>query len=172
MKDQIKPDPIGTFNNKITILGRDIHYIAKNTDSDNKTICFEFSVLCQGPRSHFDYVELAKRFNTILVLNVPPLSGQAYERIKARGTEDNGSNINISAGTTGEREVVLAPMDDAVRRFIALVDECYDCNLNLLITAYVPQSQLYNDGTLMFEFERTKSRLIEMASMEYLDNRN
>lgn len=156
-------------DNKIRILGRDIDYIARNSDKEQRTICFEFSALCEGPRSHFDYLELAKQFNTILLFNVPPMGGRAYERIKARGTEDNGSNINVSAATTGEREVILAPMDDAVRRFIALIDECYDCKLNLIISAYVPHSQLYNDGTLMFEFERAKSRLTEMASQEYLD---
>ena len=154
----------------INILGRQINYMAKNTQTDKPVICFDFSQLCQGARSHFDYIELAKQFSTLLLFNVPPMSGQTYERIKARGTEDNGSNINVSAGTTGEREIMLAPMDDAARRFIALIDECYDCNLNVFITAYVPQEQLYNSGSLMFEFERTKSRLREMASVEYRDN--
>lgn len=153
--------------NTVSILGRHINYIAKN---DN-VICFEFSDLCQGPRSHFDYIELAKSFNTILLFNVPPMSGKAYEMIKARGTEDNGSNINDAAVDTGKREVLLAPMDDGARRFIALVDECYDCNINLFITAYVAQNQLYYSGSLMFEFERTKSRLIEMSSVEYLENK-
>lgn len=153
----------------VSILARDIKCIALNEKLDKQTICFEFSELCQGPRSHLDYVELAKTFKTILIFNVPPMSGHAYERIKARGTEDNGSNINISASTTGEREIVLAPMDDAVRRFIALIDECYDCQINLVLTAYVAQDELYNSGSLMFEFERTKSRLFEMASQEYLD---
>ncbi|XQW83911.1 cell division protein ZapE [Thalassotalea piscium] len=170
VKSQIKVhNATNRLNNTITILGREISYIAMHTENNNKTICFEFSDLCEGPRSHFDYVEIAKQFKNILLFHVPPMSGQAYERIKARGTEDNGSNINVSAGETGEREVILAPMDDAARRFIALVDECYDCHLNLVITAYVPQAQLYNSGTLMFEFERTKSRLVEMASKEYLD---
>ncbi|GHE77637.1 cell division protein ZapE [Thalassotalea profundi] len=153
----------------IKLLGREIDIVAQNFEKENHAICFEFSALCEGPRSHFDYVELAKQFSTILLFNVPPMSGQAYERIKARGTEDNGSNINVSSGITGEREVVLAPMDDAVRRFIALVDECYDRNINLVITAYVPLHELYKSGSLMFEFERTKSRLTEMASQEYLD---
>ncbi len=151
----------------INILGREMTYIAKNIEIENHVICFDFTELCEGPRSHFDYIELAKQFTTILLFNVPPMSGQSYERIKARGTEDNGSNINVSAGLTGEREVMLAPMDDAARRFIALVDECYDCTIDLFITAYVPQSELYNSGSLMFEFERTKSRLVEMASLEY-----
>jgi cell division protein ZapE len=158
-----KPD------NRILILGRLINVIAQNSEQRNRVVCFEFSALCQGARSHFDYIELAKQFTTILLFNVPPMSGQTYERIKARGTEDNGSNINVSAGETGEREVLLAPMDDEARRFIALVDEFYDCNVNLFITAYTPLSELYDNGSLMFEFERTKSRLIEMASVEYRD---
>jgi cell division protein ZapE len=166
--DQTNQKSKSKIDLKINILGRPITFIAKNTEHASCVICFEFAELCQGPRSHFDYVEIAKQFNTILLFNVPPMSGQAYERIKARGTEDNGSNINVSAGETGEREVVLAPMDDAARRFIALVDECYDCHINLVITAFVPQNELYNSGTLMFEFERTKSRLVEMASLEYL----
>ena len=179
-------------NKVIKILGRDINYLAKSNETDVRegesqkepAICFEFNELCQGARSHLDYVEIAKQFKTILLFNVPPMSGQSYERIKARGTEDNGTDNkragygssgqnklhNVSASITGEREVVLAPMDDAVRRFIALVDECYDAKLNLVITAYVPQEQLYNSGTLMFEFERTKSRLVEMASLEYLSS--
>ncbi|MEW6991009.1 cell division protein ZapE [Colwelliaceae bacterium 6441] len=158
---------MNALGQKISILGREIPYIAKHIEEETRMICFDFSALCQGPRSHFDYIELAKRFNIILLFNVPPLSGQAYERIKARGTEDNGSNINVSAGQTGEREVILAPMDDAVRRFIALVDECYDSQVSLLLTAFIPQDKLYESGALMFEFERTKSRLIEMASKEY-----
>jgi cell division protein ZapE len=164
-------DPLNTTDNQITVLGRQINYVAITKPEDDEAkvhaICFEFGELCQGARSHFDYVEIAKQFSTIILFNVPPMSGQSYERIKARGTEDNGSNINVSSATTGEREVVLAPMDDAARRFIALVDECYDGNVNLVISAYVPQSELYNSGTLMFEFERTKSRLVEMASKEY-----
>lgn len=154
---------------KISILGRDISCIAKTTDAPNSAICFDFEALCIGPRSHFDYVEIAKKFDNILLFNVPSLSGQGYERIKARGTEDIGTNVTASTTHTGEREVILAPMDDAVRRFIALVDECYDSHVNLVITANVPQDQLYTNGTLMFEFERTKSRLVEMASKEFLD---
>ncbi|MDO6566422.1 cell division protein ZapE [Alteromonas sp. 1_MG-2023] len=156
----------------ITVLGRHINVIAQSETSQsglsNSAVCFDFSALCEGPRSHFDYVELAKLYKTILVFNVPPMSGQAYERIKARGTEDNGSNINIASAETGEREVVLAPMDDALRRFIALVDECYDSRTSLIMTAYVPQEEIYTSGSLMFEFERTKSRLVEMASLEFI----
>lgn len=152
---------------QITILNRTISFIAQSQLDTKKTIAFNFSDLCLGPRSHFDYVELATMFETILVFNVPILSGHARETIKARGTEDNGSNINIATGETGQRQVILSPMDDGARRFISLVDECYDRKVKLVITADVPQEQLYTSGSLMFEFERTKSRLTEMASVEY-----
>jgi cell division protein ZapE len=38
----------------------------------------------------------------------------------------------------------------------------------LVITSYVPQDEIYTSGSLMFEFERTKSRLVEMASSEFM----
>jgi len=142
-----------------TILGRKLTCIARN----KKTICFEFSALCEGPRSHLDYIELASRYQTILLFDIPPLSGQSFERIKARGTEDG----SIGSGLVGEREVVLANMDDATRRFIALVDELYDQKIVLFLSSSTPLEALYTDGSLTFEFQRTRSRLIEMASTEY-----
>lgn len=57
---------------------------------------------------------------------------------------------------------------DAARRFITLVDEFYDRNVKLLISAEVPIPELYSGSKLTFEFERTASRLTEMQSREYL----
>ena len=58
--------------------------------------------------------------------------------------------------------------DDAARRFIAMVDEFYERNVNLIISAAVPMEQLYAQGRLEFEFKRCLSRLTEMQSNEYL----
>jgi len=58
--------------------------------------------------------------------------------------------------------------DDAARRFIALVDEFYERNVTLIISAAAPITELYTDGTLNFEFRRCISRLQEMQSHEYL----
>jgi cell division protein ZapE len=57
---------------------------------------------------------------------------------------------------------------NATRRFITLVDEFYDRNVKLLMSAEVPPSELYIGTRLAFEFERTASRLTEMQSHEYL----
>jgi cell division protein ZapE len=43
-------------------------------------VWFDFGVLCGGPRSQNDYLELAARFHTVLLSNVPQMSaGQAAE---------------------------------------------------------------------------------------------
>ena len=58
--------------------------------------------------------------------------------------------------------------DDMARRFINMVDEFYDRQVKLLMTAEAPIEELYQDGRLGFEFQRTVSRLQEMQSEEYL----
>lgn len=58
--------------------------------------------------------------------------------------------------------------DDQARRFISLVDEFYDRNVKLVISAAVDVDELYTGNRLAAEFERTKSRLHEMQSHDYL----
>lgn len=58
--------------------------------------------------------------------------------------------------------------DDMARRFVNLVDEFYDRNVKLIISAEVELKDLYTRGKLEFEFQRTLSRLLEMQSHEYL----
>lgn len=61
-----------------------------------------------------------------------------------------------------------ASNDDQARRFVNLVDEFYDRNVKLVISAAKPLEQLYDQGKLQFEFQRTVSRLLEMQSLAYL----
>ena len=58
--------------------------------------------------------------------------------------------------------------EDPARRFIALVDEFYDRRVKLIVSAHVTLDALYQGERLSFEFERCKSRLVEMQSQEYL----
>jgi cell division protein ZapE len=58
--------------------------------------------------------------------------------------------------------------EDAARRFVTLIDEFYDRNVKLLMSAAVPVEALYQGRRLVFEFERTASRLTEMQSHDYL----
>ena len=57
---------------------------------------------------------------------------------------------------------------DSARRFIIMIDEFYDRNVKLLITADQPIDQLYTGKRLFNEFQRTRSRLTEMQSHDYL----
>jgi hypothetical protein len=49
-----------------------------------------------------------------------------------------------------------------------VVDELYDRNVNLIVSAAAPATELYRGDRVAFQFERTASRLIEMQSEEYL----
>ncbi len=64
--------------------------------------------------------------------------------------------------------VMGAAGDDRARRFINLVDEFYDRGVKLILSAQVPLEELYVGTRLAFEFQRTRSRLLEMQSHEYL----
>ncbi len=63
----------------------------------------------------------------------------------------------------------MGPQDsDKVLRFIQFVDELYDRNVNLILSAAGSPSELYPKGRQAAAFERTRSRLEEMQSREYL----
>lgn len=58
--------------------------------------------------------------------------------------------------------------EDAAQRFVLLVDELYDRNVNLILSAAAAATGLYGGRRLVHEFQRTESRLIEMQSEDYL----
>ncbi|MEH6603917.1 MAG: cell division protein ZapE, partial [Halomonas aquamarina] len=98
-------------------------------------VWFDFDIVCNIPRSQYDYIELAREFHAVLVGGVVQM---------------------------GRKN------DDQARRFINMVDEFYDRNVKLVLSAEVDIGSLYADGRLSFEFQRTQSRLLEMQSHEYL----
>jgi cell division protein ZapE len=58
--------------------------------------------------------------------------------------------------------------EDAALRFVHLVDELYDRNVNLILSAAAAVPGLYQGQRHQHAFERTASRLIEMQSEDYL----
>ena len=115
----------------LSIRGRDIEAISRA----GSLAWFSFQTLCCGPRAAADYIDLAKRFSTLMISGVPQL--------------DDATN-------------------DPTRRFIHLVDECYDRSVKLIVSAATPPDKLYVGQRLQAPFERTASRLIEMQSHDYL----
>ena len=59
-------------------------------------------------------------------------------------------------------------MDEAVRRFIHLIDALYDHGVKLIVTAAAVPDQLYTGQRLRQAFQRTASRLTEMSGTAYL----
>jgi cell division protein ZapE len=64
--------------------------------------------------------------------------------------------------------VLLPAKDSAAKRFMHLVDALYDHRVKLIATAEESPEKLYQGNLLSGMFERTVSRLIEMASHDYL----
>lgn len=124
---------------------------------------FDFATLCEGPYTALEFIELAQRFKAIFVSGVPCLSGAPQACPIARGTEDAAQKV-----AAGDRILPsLAPHDNAVRRFIALIDECYEQRVPVLINADVALDALYTQGYLQQAFARTHSRLKEMQWARY-----
>lgn len=64
--------------------------------------------------------------------------------------------------------LIGADQDNSIRYLINLVDILYDKKIRLFISAAAPVTDIYKDGKMLFEFRRTRSRLLEMQSEEYL----
>jgi len=123
----------------------------------NGVLWCTYSQLCEGYRSAQDYMALCANYQHVLLSQVPNLSAPTKAQYIARGTEDAAQRV-----AAGDRHLVaLSPKDNSVRRFIALVDECYEQQTPLYIEAEVPLDELYQEGALLFPFRRTKSRIGE-----------
>jgi len=124
-----------------------------------------YAALCEQPFAAMDFIALCDTYGAILLGDVPNLSAQKRAGRIARGTEDGAERV-----AAGDRELPqLSVHDDGVRRFIALVDECYDRKVPLYLEAQVPMAALYTEGYLEFPFRRTLSRLQEMQLQRFAE---
>ena len=60
------------------------------------------------------------------------------------------------------------PKENETRRFIALIDECYERKVNLIISSEKKIKEIYSGSKLLKPIERALSRLEEMKSREFL----
>lgn len=63
---------------------------------------------------------------------------------------------------------IKANQDAQITYLINLVDVFYDHHVQLILSCEVDIEAIYLQGSKQFEFERTKSRLIEMQSHDYI----
>jgi cell division protein ZapE len=103
-------------------------------------VWFDFDALCGGPRSYADYVDLARRFHTVILSGVPKMSAKASDAAR-RFTwlvdvfYDDRVKLVVSAAA--QREELFTEGGEDAR-------------------------------TAAAEFQRTVSRLHEMQSIQYL----
>ncbi|MGO1749287.1 MAG: cell division protein ZapE [Marinobacter sp.] len=147
-------------NSEPLLLGhREINVVQRS----QKALWCRYDDLCEQKLAAQDFIELCDRFSQVFLSEVPRLTGGGQQADIARGTEDGVTQV-----AAGDRQLqALSHQDDGVRRFIALVDECYDRGIPLHIDAAVPLSELYSKGALAFPFRRTLSRLQEMQMQRF-----
>ncbi|MFN3512080.1 MAG: cell division protein ZapE [Phenylobacterium sp.] len=61
---------------------------------------------------------------------------------------------------------------EEARRFVILIDALYEAKTRLIVLAETDPAALYPEGDGAFEFERTASRLQEMRSADWLQDRD
>jgi cell division protein ZapE len=84
-------------------------------------VWFEFAVLCGGPRSQNDYLELAALFHTVILSNVPAMSaGQASEARRFTWLVDvlydHGVKLVVSAAAAPEALYTAGALANEFRR--------------------------------------------------------
>lgn len=108
-------------------------------------VWFDFMTICGWGRSQHDYLEIARCFHTVLVSGIPRM-----------GLE----------------------LADEARRFTLMVDVFYDNKVKLVVSAEAGPTDLLRREeagkdarirAMMFEFDRTASRLTEMQTRAYLE---
>eukprot|EP00559_Dactyliosolen_fragilissimus_P001367 CAMPEP_0184866384 /NCGR_PEP_ID=MMETSP0580-20130426/22143_1 /TAXON_ID=1118495 /ORGANISM="Dactyliosolen fragilissimus" /LENGTH=265 /DNA_ID=CAMNT_0027366057 /DNA_START=729 /DNA_END=1523 /DNA_ORIENTATION=+ len=127
---------------KINAQGREI--IVPQASLEYGVARFSFDDLCRKPKGASDYLAIGENFHTVFIEDVP----------------------------------VLKMVDvNPVRRLILLVDSMYECQVKLIVHAetnpdgifQVDLENQYCDES--FAFDRTRSRLEEMRSDDYLRKR-
>ncbi len=105
---------------------------------------FEFAALCDGPRGKPDYIELSKRYHTVMVSNVPRFGAGMADKLRRfvwmiDEFYDRRVKLIVSASVAAEELIINADSSDA-----------FQANLNASLK------------------DRLVSRLTEMQSHDYL----
>lgn len=108
-------------------------------------------------------IAIIKRTETVLLADFSALCMQPRSASDFIEIANNFSTVMVD-NVPELNDVMVNPTN----RFIFLVDEFYDRRVKLLVRAEQPILQIYNGQKLAFEIERTRSRLLEMQSEDYL----
>jgi cell division protein ZapE len=107
-------------------------------------VWLDFAVICGWGRSQHDYLELAKRFHTVIVSNVPRIGLESV---------DEGRRFTLLVDILYDNRIKLIISAEAEpERLLKIEEGSKDARIR----------------AMKFEFDRTASRLVEMQSKEYL----
>lgn len=91
-------------------------------------VWFDFAVLCGGPRSYADYVDLARRFHTVMLSGVPrmsPKESDAARRFTWLVDIFYDDKVNLIASAEAEPEA-LFPAGEQAAEFQRTVSRLYE----------------------------------------------
>ena len=107
-------------------------------------VWFDFEVICGWGRSQNDYIDLSRRFHTVIVSGVPRMG---------LPMADMARRFTLLVDVFYDRRVNLILAADAEPEQLLIVN---------------PSAKDSRLKAMQFEFERTASRLIDMQSIDYL----
>jgi cell division protein ZapE len=128
-----------------------------------------FAVLCDGEEECSQPIEIGGRFIHIIkqageciwfdfaTICSVPRSQQDYLMIAKHYKNVFISNIPY----------IPANANNVINLFIRMIDVFYDSHIRLIFSATVSIDEIYTQGYMMPDFQRTRSRLLEMQSEKY-----
>ncbi len=108
----------------IDIGGREVPVVATGSG----VVWFEFSALCEANRSRMDYIEISRRFHTIILANVPVMSDERKDPVR-RLVElvdelyDRGVNLILSAAAPPDALYAGKRLEEPFRRTVSRLQE-------------------------------------------------
>jgi cell division protein ZapE len=138
-------------NGSITVGSREITYLRRAKG----VIWFRFEELCMKARSQVDYLEIASRYHTVLVSEIPQLHAKQRADVVRRFTwmVDVFYDQRVKLICSAEKEPEWLVIDDRVEGSVAgSIGGRSGGDASVMVSA---------------EFARTASRLREMQSREY-----
>lgn len=110
-------------------------------------------------------INVIKKTNTIIWFDFIKICGRPRSQADYLAIAEHYNTLLIS------NIPIFKEQDSALAlSFINLIDVLYDHKVRLVLSAAAPVNLLYQKGRFLFEFKRTKSRLIEMQSQNYYEN--
>lgn len=146
----------------------DVYHISSDSGTDNALA------------SSFEHIAVGKvqagtklKLNDRMIRTVRYADGVVWFDFSVICGEFRGADDYIEIARSFQTVIVSGvpimdeAMNDKARRFIALIDEFYDRNVKLILSAATEPSGLYTGNFLSASFLRASSRLEEMRTRDY-----